>query len=157
MSTNRLVQRTLLRRAIPYRTGFYIAFLPAILMLAVFWPFGGGGKKVQMMAGSATPGAQGTINVSSSGNNNVKMDIKVQDLVNPSGLTPAENVYVLWVQPEGQAAQNEGEVKVDKKENGQIHTETAYKRFKVFITAEQNAQVKTPTGPQVLSADVAQG
>jgi hypothetical protein len=157
MSTNYFMQRALLKRAIPYRSGFYIAFLPAILSLALFWPFGGGGKKVQMMAGTATPGAQGTVTVSSSSNNNIKMDVKVQDLAKPAGLTPAENVYVLWVQPEGQAAQNEGEVKVDKKENGQIHAETSYKRFKVFITAEQNAQVTAPTGPQVLSADVAQG
>jgi hypothetical protein len=156
MSTNYLVQRALLRRAIPYRTGFYLAFLPAILSLALFWPFGGS-KKVQMMAGTVTPGAQGTISFNTTSNNNVKMDVKVQSLANPSGLTPAENVYVLWIQPPGKAAQNQGEIKVDKNQNGEIGAQTSYKRFKIFITAEQNAQVTAPQGPEVLTADVVQG
>jgi hypothetical protein len=69
---------------------------------------------VQMMAGTVNPAAEGTINVSDSSNNNVKLDVKVQSLSNPSGLTPPENVYVLWVQPPGQPPQNQGEIKVDK-------------------------------------------
>lgn len=154
MGTN-FVQRALLRRTIPYRTGFYIAFLPAIFMLALFWPIGGG-NKVQMMAGKVTPGAQGIVTLTTTSNDNVKMDVKVQDLAKPTALTPPQSVYVLWIQPEGQPPHNEGEVKVDIKQSGQIHAQTSHNRFKVFITAEQSPEVKSPVGPEVLSADVVQ-
>ena len=155
MRSNFLSQNLFLNRVSP-RTGLFGALLPAVLAMVMFWPFGGG-KKVQMMSGTVTPGAQGTVTVHTSGNNNVKLDIKVKNLANPASLTPPENVYVLWVQPPGQPPQNQAEIKVNGDENGGLNTETSFKRFKVFITGEQNAQVQQPQGPQVLSADVAQG
>jgi hypothetical protein len=155
MSKKIPARRAFLSKTIPYRTGFYIAFVPAILSFALFWAFGA--DKVRMMPSTSTPAAQGTVSVSATSNDNIKVDVKVQSLANPSTLTPAENVYVVWIQPQGQPPQNQGEIKVDKNENAQIHTQTSFKRFKLFITAEQNAQVQAPTGPQVLSADVVPG
>jgi hypothetical protein len=128
---------------------------PLLLCLALIWPFGGG-RKVQMMAGTTTPGANATITIKTSNNRNTALDIKAQNLAAPSSLTPAENVYVVWIQPPGQNAQNAGQLRVNQNEQGELHTETAYKRFKVFITAEQNAQVQEPIGPSILSADIAQ-
>jgi hypothetical protein len=134
---------------------FFAALAPMLLALILFWPFGGG-QKVPMVAGTQTPAAHGTVTVHNGSNNNAKVDLKVEGLAKPSSLTPPANAYVVWIQPPGQPAQNQGEVKVDKNLNGQLHTDTPYKRFKLFITAEQNAQVQSPTGPQVLTADVAE-
>lgn len=108
-----------------------------------------------MMAGTVTPGATGTIVVKKGDNGNTTLDIRAGSLAAPSSLTPAENVYVVWIQPPGQQAQNHGQLQVNQNEQGELHTETPYRRFKVFITAEQNAQVQMPMGPTVLSADVA--
>jgi hypothetical protein len=135
--------------------GHFFAVAPMLLALIMFWPFGGG-EKVPMVAGTQTPAARGTVIVRTGSNNNSRLDLKVQALAKASSLTPAANAYVVWVQPPGQSAQNEGELKVDKNLNGELHTETSYKRFKVFVTAEQNAQVQAPKGAQVLTADVAQ-
>jgi hypothetical protein len=128
--------------------------MPLLLCLAFIWPFGGG-HNVQMMAGSSTPGANATINVKKGDNGNTTLDIKAKNLAPPSSLTPAENVYVVWIQPPDQTAQNEGRLRVNQNEQAEIHTETPYKRFKVFITAQQNAQAQEPTGPRILSADIA--
>lgn len=130
------------------------SFLPLVFVLAFVWPFGGGGHKVQMMAGTATPGAQATITVKTGANGNTALDIKAQNLAAPDSLTPAENAYVVWIEPPDQAAQNEGQLRTNQKEQAELHTESAYKRFQVFITAEQNAQVQTPSGPKILSADI---
>ena len=135
------------------RSAFSI--VPVVFLVALIWPFGGGGHKVQMMAGTAVPGAQATITLKTSDNRNTELDIKAQNLAQPSSLTPAENVYVVWIEPPGQSAQNQGQLRVGQNENGELHTETAFKRFQVFITAEQNAQVQMPSGPKVLSADIA--
>lgn len=130
---------------------------PLIVCLAFFWPFGGGGRKVHMMAGNATPAAQGTIQIKTGDNGNTTLDVKASSLAPPSSLTPAENAYVLWIQPPEQAPVNHGRIQVNQKEDAELHTKTPYKRFKVFITAEENAKVQTPMGPKVLSADVSRG
>ncbi|HTU40199.1 MAG TPA: hypothetical protein VMF10_00715 [Candidatus Aquilonibacter sp.] len=108
-----------------------------------------------MMAGTETPGAQATVTAQTSGNDNTDLNIKVHNLALPSSLTPAENVYVVWVQPPGESPKNLGELKVDNKQSGDLHTETPYKRFTIFVTAEKDPQVQQPQGPRVLSADVA--
>jgi hypothetical protein len=138
-----------------FRAPNSMAFLPILLSCLLFWPFGGS-KKIDMMAGNDTPGAHGTLSVKVGANKNTALDLKVYALAQPSSLTPTENVYVVWVQPPGENPKNEGQLRVDKKENGQLQTEVPYKRFKVFVTAEQVAQTPTPTGTQVLSADVQQ-
>jgi hypothetical protein len=131
--------------------------LPSLVPLVLFtliWPFGGGGNKVHMMAGSATPAAQGTVIARMGSNNNIDVDLKVQSLASPSSLTPPANVYVVWIQPPDHNPQNHGQLSVSQNQNGELHTGTPYKRFQVFVTAEQNAQVQEPEGPKVLQADV---
>lgn len=142
-------------RSITKRTGCFVAIAPLVLGMAMFWPFGGG-NKIVMSGGQIDPAAQGTISIHAGHNGNTDVDTKVKFLAKPSSLTPPENVYVVWFQPDGQAAVNEGALKVDKNLNGELKTETPYKRFKVFVTAEKTAQVKAPTGPDVLTANVAQ-
>ncbi len=132
-----------------------MALIPLILGFALMWPFGGG-QKIQMMAGKSTPGAHGVIRVQTSKNGNTKLDTKVYALAKPSSLNPPANVYVLWIEPPGQNPKNEGEIRVNQKLDGELKAETPYKRFKVFITSEQNAQAQAPEGDQVLSAEVAQ-
>ena len=134
---------------------YSIALVPLFLIMAMFWPFGGG-KKVDMLAGQSTPAAQGTIDIKTSQNKNTHIDLKVRALAKPSSLTPPANVYVVWIEPPGENPKNEGQLHVDKDLNGELQTEVPYKRFRIFITAEQDPQAQTPTGTQVLSADVAQ-
>lgn len=128
--------------------------LPLLFCMAFIWPFGGGGRAIHMMAGTSAPGAHGVVIAKKGNNGNTALDIKVSSLAAPGALTPPENVYVVWIQKPGQAPENHGQIQVNSGENGELHTETPYARFRVFITAEQNAQAQTPMGPQVLSADI---
>jgi hypothetical protein len=143
------------RRTAWIRQNRLFSATPVLLCLAFVWPFGGG-NKVQMMAGTSTPGANATITVKKGSNGNTALDIKAKNLAQPSSLSPPENVYVVWIQAPDQMPQNEGRLRVNSKEQAEIHTSTSYKRFSVKITAEQNAQVQEPTGPSILSADIAQ-
>lgn len=109
-----------------------------------------------MKASPQTPAAQGTVEVKTGDNNNTKVDAKVQYLAKPSTLSPPADVYVLWIQPTGQAPKNEGELMVQNNLQGELKTETPYKHFKVFITAEKSPRVESPQGQQVLAATIAQ-
>lgn len=131
----------------------YFAALPAVLALALFWPFGGG-KEIHMTANSQVPAAHGVIHVKSTGDGNKQLEIKTRSLAKPAALTPPEQVYVVWIQPSGQAPTNAGALKVDGNLNGDLTTVTPYKDFKVFITAENYAQLRQPSGMTVLSAHV---
>ena len=143
-------------RCDPAAAGRFYAAAPLILALALFWPFGGGGQKVHMTAGKETPGAQGTVQVQrgDKNSNNSKLDIKVDSLAKPSALTPPRNNYVVWIEPEGQSPKNQGELRVNENQKGELKAVTPYKRFKVFITAEESPTPQQPTGPQVLTAQV---
>ena len=127
---------------------------PLIFCLAFIWPFGGGGRTFHLMSGTSAPGARGTVQVKNGDNSNTILDVKVHALANPSTLTPAENVYVVWIEPPGQSPQNLGQITVNQKEDGELHTVTASQRFHIFITAEQNANAQMPQGPRILSADI---
>jgi hypothetical protein len=142
------------RRVRGYFYSRKFAGTPLILCMMFLWPFGGT-RKVQMMAGSTTPGATATISVKRGNNGNTALDIKAKNLAPPSSLTPAMNVYVVWIEAPSQAPQNQGRLRVNQNEQAEIHTSTSYKRFEVVITAEQNAQTQQPEGPRILSADIA--
>ncbi len=135
--------------------GTFAAALPLMFALAFIWPFGGGGTKVQMTPNAGqTPAAQGTITVTHGSNDNTRIDTKVQNLATPSSLKQPAEVYVEWIEPNGQAPKNEGQIVIGNDRKGELKTETPYKHFKVFITAQKTATVTSPTGPHVLTATV---
>ena len=133
----------------------FAAVLPAVLCMALLWPFGAGWKTESLMAGASNPAAQGVVKYKTGGNGNTQLQIETRSLAPPSSMTPPENAYVAWIQPPGQSVQNLGQLKVNGKEQADLNTETAYKRFHIFITAEENPRLPAPQGPTVLSADVA--
>ena len=142
------------RRAIGFNSsGSFFGIAPLIACALLIWPFGGG-KKVQMMAGRETPAAQGVVIVDQGANGNRTLDVKVSSLAQPDSLRPPANVYLVWIQEPGHQPQNLGQIQLNGKEQGELHVKTPFSRFKLFITAEQNAQEHMPEGMQVLSADV---
>ena len=110
-----------------------------------------------MTAGDSNPAARGTIHLHVGDNNNTELEMKAESLAAPSALTPSKNAYVVWIQPAGESPQNHGQITVGKDQKAELKTETPYKRFKVFITAEDQAQIQSPEGIRVLSADVTEG
>lgn len=134
--------------------GRYAAVVPAVLGLLLLWPFGDSAKKVSMTPGKEDPAAHGTVSVSTTKNGNTKVDITTKALAQPSALTPQENTYVVWFQPEGKSPQDVGSLKVNNHLDGKLETTVPYRRFKVIITAEQQRDIDSPHGPRVLTADV---
>lgn len=140
---------------LPVPTGLlYSAVTPAALGLMLLWPFGGGAKKISMTACKEDPAAHGTVAVKTGHNGNTEVDITTKALAQPSALTPPENTYVVWFQPQDQDPQDVGALRVGNNLNGKLDTVTPNRRFKVFITAEREPNPKKPKGPTVLTADV---
>ncbi|MGB6874710.1 MAG: anti-sigma factor [Candidatus Acidiferrales bacterium] len=131
------------------------SLLAVALMLAI-WPMSSG-KKYHMTADNSVPAASGVVDVQTDkSNGNMKLDIKVANLAQPSNLTPTENVYVVWIRPSGENAHKQGTLGVDGDLKGELKVITTSKNFDVFITAEQSGSVTEPSGVEVLQTHVSQ-
>jgi len=111
-------------------------------------------KRFALTAAHTVPAANGTVDTHVDKNGNTDVDVKVHDLARPTNLAPPATAYVVWFQAPGSEAQNEGELKVDDKLNGELKTETQLKTFDLMITAESDPAAKAPSGNQVMNANI---
>ena len=124
------------------------------LTLALLSTAGYAAKKYPLTAASIVPGARGELKVDKDKNGNTRLSMAVQHLANPANLTPPATAYVVWLQDRGGDAENRGRLKMDKNLKATFETVTPLKNFDLLVTAEQDLQAKTPTGPEVLKASV---
>src|SRR5689334_9667306 len=115
--------------------GYYLLALIAVAMLTLgvtAWA-----KTYTFQATSITPGATGTVDVKTDKTGaNTTVNIKVDHLARPTLLTPAANEYVVWIDPEDGAPQNQGVLRVGSNEKGELEMTTTASKFKVMVTAE---------------------
>ena len=135
------------------RKAYSLAVLAAVAMLAIgvtAWA-----KSYTMQATSLTPGATGTVLVNPAKNaSNTDITVRVDHLARPTLLSPPANQYVVWVEPEGGAPQNEGVLQVGDNEKGALRLTTTSSKFKILVTAESEAHPASPSNRVVLQSDV---
>lgn len=112
------------------------------------------GHRYHLVPAPSVPAASGSVQIRTDKNGNDVIDLKVKHLAEPSALTPPRSTYVVWIQPPGKAAINQGELRVDNNLNGEFKTATPYKRFQLFVTAENQAKVTAPTGQPLLRQEI---
>jgi hypothetical protein len=111
-------------------------------------------KDVPLNNDSTVPGATGKVAVGKDKNGNVKFTVEVRHLAQPASLTPAKEVYVVWVQARDGQPENVGKLEVNKNLEGKLEAPTSHQQFDVFITGEDAQNVQTPSGPQLLHGTV---
>ncbi len=109
---------------------------------------GGCSSKVTFQKSSVVPAAQLVMKVDHDKNDNYTIELKVENLVQPQGLTPARNTYVVWVNSK-QGNYNVGQLSINSKLNGSLTASTPYKPISVIITAEDDPKATWP-GTQVV-------
>lgn len=133
--------------------GYYVLAFVAVAMLvlvATAWA-----KTYTMQATSITPGATGTVDVKGDKTGgNTEMTVKVDHLARPALLTPPANEYMVWIDLEDGAPQNQGVLQVGDNEKGDLKMTTSSSKFRVLVTAESDAHPKTPSNRVVLQSDI---
>ena len=112
-------------------------------------------RDIPLVAGTVDPSAQGKLSIKKQKDGTQDLKVEVQHLALPSALTPPKMGYVVWIQPPDRPPENHGALKLNHNMQGSFQTTTAYPRYQVFVTAEDNLQVTQPSGPEVLRASVA--
>ena len=106
-------------------------------------------KKLPLTASSVVPGARGYVEVDTDKNGNDRVKMVVGHLANPQNLTPPASAYIVWFQEVGGAAQNKGQLKVDKDLKAEFRSVTSSKSFALFVTGERDSSASAPSGTEV--------
>jgi hypothetical protein len=115
-------------------------------------------KKIAFQTSTAVPAARGQITVKKDANKNYVVKIKIDGLAEVNRLEPSKNNYVVWMETDNSAVKNIGQIKSDtpfmsSKLKATFETVTAFKPSKIYITAEDNADVQYPGNHFVLETN----
>lgn len=113
-------------------------------------------RKVRFDTSSVVPAAQGTVKVKTDDNNNYSIKIDVKNLATPSRLQPPKSVYVVWIETANRGAQNLGQLKTStglfsRTLKASLHAVSPFKPTRLFITAEDRANIEYPGSYVVLN------
>lgn len=127
----------------------------ATLLLLLFASYA---KKVMFLASSVVPAARGQVTIKKDKNKNYVLKIKIDDLVEVKRLEPSKNMYIVWMETEELMVKNMGQIISDtrcisSKLKAAFETVTAFKPTKIFITAEDNAEIQYPGTQFVLETN----
>jgi hypothetical protein len=97
------------------------------------------------------PAAQARVKFAKTDNGNISIYLMVKYMAEPHKLQPPASVYVAWVRADQDSTpQNVGAIKVNGHRNGDLKTDTPLQVFELFVTAENDGQVQTPTGQRLI-------
>ena len=100
------------------------------------------------------PAAEGKVVTSTDRNGNTEIEVEVKHMATPQSLTPAQQSYVVWVQPRGKDPEVLGTLRVNDDLQGSVKATTPYKDFDVIVTAENMPKPETPSSMVVLKGTV---
>jgi len=105
---------------------------------------------VKMRPSQVDPSAEARVEYHTERNGNTTLMLSAHHLAPPSQLTPPKTTYVVWIQRPGNDPENLGALKINEKQEATIKATTPHKTFDVFVTAEDNERVQSPSSMEVL-------
>ncbi|WP_395051420.1 hypothetical protein [Flavobacterium sp.] len=106
-------------------------------------------KKIKFLTSSVVPAALGYVTIKKDKNKNYVIKIKIEELAEVKKLEPSKNRYIVWMETEELMVKNMGQIISDtrcisSKLKAEFETVTAFKPTKIFITAEDDAEIQYP-------------
>jgi hypothetical protein len=128
----------------------------AILFAIVVLQSCGTTTKYNFSTSRVVPAAEGSVKVHKDKNNNYNIELNVMHLAEPKNLSPAKEMYIVWMETEQSGRKNIGQLKTSSSMlsstlTSSLKTVATFKPTGFFITAEDNANIQYPEGQTVLS------
>lgn len=106
-------------------------------------------RKQSFLTSSKVPAARGNVTVKHDKNKNHTIEVSLINLAEPSRLSPAKSMYIVWMETDQKMIKNLGQIITDNGSFSQtlkaeFKTVTSYTPIKIFITAENDANVQFP-------------
>jgi hypothetical protein len=112
-------------------------------------------SRTNFLISTVVPAAEGTIRIKKDKNKNYDIVIKMYNLAEVERLEPPKKAYVVWMENEEGRAKNLGQIIsshefLTKKLRSTFETVSPFKPTKIYITAEDEANVISPSSMIVL-------
>lgn len=112
-------------------------------------------KKISFLTSSVVPAARGYVSVKTDKNKNNVIEIHLTELAEVQRLQPARQMYVVWMLTDQDVTKNIGQIKsassmMSKQLKASFETVSSFKPVKIFITAEDDADIQYPGNQMVL-------
>ena len=98
---------------------------------------------------NVVPGAEISVKIKKDNNGNREVNLKSRYLTSPERLSPPRSVYLIWMQTESNGLVNLGQLDSKVSDKGSFVSVTSYEPKEIFITAEDDATLKYPTGEEI--------
>lgn len=110
--------------------------------------------KMSFLKSSIVPAASGSTNVKKDKNDNYTLKVSVRNLAQPRDLTPSKNTYIVWMKQDDNSVKKLGQLHPSGKAlTATLNTASVVKPREVYITAEDNADIRYPAGQTVLTTE----
>ena len=134
----------------------FICSMKSILSVAValcltFVLLSCGTSKMTFENSSVAPAATGDVKVKKDKNENYAVNVNVKNLAPSQKLTPSKEMYLVWMEDGKNPVKKLGRIDPSSSLKASLTALTTTEPTKLFITAEDNAEVTFPTGEMVLT------
>ncbi|WP_080055830.1 hypothetical protein [Spirosoma aerolatum] len=108
--------------------------------------------KMSFVTSTIVPAANGKIDVTKDENKNYLTHLRVSNLADPQKLTPARNLYLVWMESDNSVVRKLGQLMPSGKTlDAELTTTSVAKPNEIFITAEDKADITNPEGQIILT------
>jgi len=113
-------------------------------------------QKISFLTSSVVPAARGTVKVKMDDNKNHTIQISLLNLAEPERLSPPKKMYMVWMETDQGETKNIGRIMTDsgtfsKTLKADFKTVTSFTPVKIFITAEEDANIQSPGWEVILT------
>jgi hypothetical protein len=134
-------------------------FLLAVATFLIMSAFISCATKTKFLSSAVVPAAEGSITIKKDANKNYVIKIKTINLADSQRLIPPRNVYVVWMVTDNNTTKNIGQIisssgSMSNKLKASFVTVSSSKPTKIFITAENEANIQYTYSDVVLTTDV---
>lgn len=123
----------------------------AFFLCLTFVLFSCGTSKMTFENSSIVPAATGEVKVKKDKNENYAIDLSVKNLAPSQKLTPSKQLYLVWMEDGKNPVKKLGRLDPSSSLKASLTALSTVKPTKLFITAEDNAEVTYPAGDVVLT------
>lgn len=132
--------------------------LLGFLTLMIAFSLSACSKKISFLTSSVVPAARGYVNIKTDKNKNNAIEVHLTELAEVQRLQPARQTYVVWMLTDQDVTKNIGQIKsssgmMSKQLKASFETVSSFKPIKIFITAEDNADIQYPGNQIILETD----
>lgn len=114
--------------------------------------------KKDFLLSSVVPAARGYVKIDRDKNKNYIINVVINNLAEAKRLASEDSKYVVWMDTKDNDTKNLGQIKsstgfLSKRLKASLQATTPYKPGRIFITAEDDADVQYPVAQVVLSTE----